>query len=1012
MQVAINPTNPLQVAGFTHNGPGEMSVFRSDDGGFFWEQTVISSANDGLGNGSRFDPTLQFDADGHLFIAYGFDDGARTTLVTARSDDGGATFSLFRFPASEEDHTTFGAPGLDKWSLTTGLDPTTGGQAVYIAYTWITLNFLGLGLDAEITVVGSNDGGFSYTQPRKIDDDDGSGFAGAAVGPNGELYVVWHDYENDQLKFDRDLDGLWGQASNFGNDVVVRNLNESFNHKITPASPKRGFDNGPSIDVGRGPAYNGRIYVAFTDTYSGSGDDTDIYLVTSFDHGSTWHLTGSVFGAGNVEGSSGTDFMATVAVDQSSGSVNVGYYTTDGDQLGGADGIANDEVNFRLASSIDGGATWARANLSTFPSRASAITNRLEFGDYEGLAVFDGTVHAYWAQQVLDFTEAFTATASIRSASGLNRVFVSGTDNADVIEVMPATLNSEYVTVLVNGQEQYTGLWASLSQIVVFANGGDDVVLIQSPPASTPVFVSGGDGDDSIGVLLSASGGLFSNVQVSGDAGTDSVTLLNDQNSTGFTYTITDSAVSATDGVFSSGGLSYLSVESLTVRAGAGNDTFNILSTAPSVAVTVHAEAGNDTLVGPNLNNSWVISGSNQGTVGNVTFTGVENVTGNAGTDAFGFVSATGALTGLVDGGCGTNALDYSHYPTGVSVQLASSPAVGTATATGGVANIQAVYGSRFNDTLTGSAADDTFLTFGGRDVVRGNGGNDTIHVVGLQDPASILDGGSGSNLLWVDNVGANTWSLTGAGAGSVSSTGFANGNALAFTHMQRLLGGRYADTFRVLPGAGFSYLSGYGGTNWLDYSAYTAPVTVNLAADTATGVAGANAFLFQNVRGSRTARNTLTGDSDALGNVLVGGNAADTITAGKVRSILIGGRGADVITGGTADDIVIGGFTDFDQNQAVLEAVMAEWRSTADSYLTRIAKIRAGIASGGSSYSLIWGSGTGKTVHDDGSADKLRGDPSGSATKGLDWFFANQGPGTLDTILDLQTGEKVNNQP
>src|SRR5262245_16360868 len=219
------------------------------------------------------------------------------------------------------------------------------------------------------------------------------------------------------------------------------------------------------------------------------------------------------------------------------------------------------------------------------------------------------------------------------------------------------------------------------------------------------------------------------------------------------------------------------------------------------------------------------------------------------------------------------------------------------------------------------------------------------------QNPASTIDGGTGSNLLWPDNVGANTWSLTGAGAGNISSTGFLNRNALAFTNMQRLLGGRYADTFRVLPGANFSYLSGYGGPNWLDYSAYTSAVAVNLTAHTATGVTGANLLLIQNVIGSRTGVNALTGDSNALGNVLVGGDASDTITAGSARSILIGGRGADVLTGGTGDNIVIGGFTDYDHNRAALEAIMSEWRSATDNYLTRINKIRAGIASGGSTY-------------------------------------------------------------
>jgi hypothetical protein len=75
-----------------------------------------------------------------------------------------------------------------------------------------------------------------------------------------------------------------------------------------------------------------------------------------------------------------------------------------------------------------------------------------------------------------------------------------------------------------------------------------------------------------------------------------------------------------------------------------------------------------------------------------------------------------------------------------------------------------------------------------------------------------------------------------------------------------------------------------------------------------------------------------------------------------------------------------------------------------------RISKIRAGYGYG-TRYSLVWGTGSGTTVHDDAAADTLRGDPVPTHT-GADWFFANQGPGIPDAIADLQPFEKVNNQP
>jgi hypothetical protein len=999
MQVSINPANAMQVAGFTRNAnnSNELSVYWSNNGGTNWSRTIISGGNDGLGVGNRFKPTLKFDANGHLFIAYGFDDGHRTRLVTARSDDGGASFFQFRLPQVGDDPGFNADPNLSTF-LTTGLDATTGGQAVYIAYAW---------MNQDIRVVGSNDGGFSYTQPRQISDDDDhfSTFAGPAVGPNGELYVVWHDAETGQIKLDRDLDGLWGQYYQFGGDVVVRNLRENFIGKTTPADPRGGFDNGPSIDVSRTFPFYGRIYVTLTDTFS--RDDTDIYLLTSDDHGSTWQLNGSFIGEGNVEASTGTDFLATIAVDQSSGSVNVGYYTSDGDQLTG-----NDDVNFRVASSVDGGGTWARANLSSATSHAAAIRNPFELGDYVGLAVFDGTIRGFWTDNrgSTRDSEAFTAAASLHSATGSNALFITGTDASDLIVVTPNITDNNYVTVSVNGQNQYTGLWATLDGISVSGYGGDDSIFVGTrdarAPAGVPVSVFGGTGNDSIHIILNQ-GLTASSVRVFGEDGSDSVTLWDNLDPANARYTITDSTVTVTGEPVPFGGLTYDGIESLTLRAGPGNNTISIPSTAPNTPVAVDAGDGNDTLIGPVVNSTWIVNASNHGTVGNITFNAVENLTGSDGADVFVFDNSAGAVSGRVNGGGGANILEYSRYPSGISVHLANSPTPGTATATGGVLNIQTVYGSRYNDVLIGNDQDNTFLTYGGRDVVRAGGGNDTIHVVGVQDPASTIDGGTGSNLLWPDNVGANTWTLTGAGAGTVSSTGFANGNALAFTNMQRLLGGRYADTFRVRSGASFTYLSGYGGTNWLDYSAYPSAVSVNLAGHRATGVAGANLFLIQNVFGSTTATNTLVGFSS---NILIGGNAADTIIGGIGRSILIGGRGTDAVAGGTADDIVIGGFTDYDRNQAALETIMQEWSSTSDSYLVRISKIRAGFG-WHTRYRLVWGSGAATTVHDDAAADTLRGDPAGSSRRGSDWFFANQGPGIRDAILDLQRGEKVDNQ-
>jgi uncharacterized protein (TIGR03118 family) len=104
---------------------------------------------------------------------------------------------------------------------------------------------------------------------------------------------------------------------------------------------------------------------------------------------------------------------------------------------------------------------------------------------------------------------------------------------------------------------------------------------------------------------------------------------------------------------------------------------------------------------------------------------------------------------------------------------------------------------------------------------------------------------------------------------------------------------------------------------------------------------------------------------------LLLGGPGDDELIGQGGRDVLIGGDGADRLHGNGGDDLLIGGSTTLDAS--ALNQVLGEWTSS-DSYLTRVAKLRAG--TGG----LPKLDST--TVTDDGAKDELFG---GS---GLDWFF------------------------
>ncbi len=354
-------------------------------------------------------------------------------------------------------------------------------------------------------------------------------------------------------------------------------------------------------------------------------------------------------------------------------------------------------------------------------------------------------------------------------------------------------------------------------------------------------------------------------------------------------------------------------------RAGAANISYYAFG-----AVNLYGGGGNDT---------YVVNGTPTGTA--------VSILGGKANDAF-ELNSLGDVTGEINGGGGSNTLDYSDYsgnsPITVNLQY------GQASGIGGFANIQ--------------------------------------QLIGSHEVATTLVGANTTN----------TWSITGTNAGTV--------NAFAFSGVGYLTGGTGMDVFVFGAGATLTGVINGGGDNWLDYSAYSTAVAVNLTLDTATGTLGvAN---IENVRGGQST-NDLTGDAQGgitQGNILIGGIAANTITGGDGKNILIGGAGEASVTGNSGNDILIGGITNYDSsslaNDIALESIMTEWQSS-DSYSTRIAKIKMGVGSG-SVDKLVWGS----TVSDNGFANTLSG---ADGPTGLNWFFAN----TARTSTNKTGSEQLN---
>lgn len=160
--------------------------------------------------------------------------------------------------------------------------------------------------------------------------------------------------------------------------------------------------------------------------------------------------------------------------------------------------------------------------------------------------------------------------------------------------------------------------------------------------------------------------------------------------------------------------------------------------------------AGSDKLTG--IENLYG-SAFNDTLIGNA---GVNYLSGGAGDDRLEGGAGDDHLEGglgndTIIGGDGWDVVSYDDATQGVKVALGSE--IGLEWGTDHIIEVEDVYGSRFNDTLSGSIGDNYIAGQDGDDLLRGGlAGNDT------------LDGGNGDDFLVFDKTVGQTLCIGGAG--------------------------------------------------------------------------------------------------------------------------------------------------------------------------------------------------------------------------------------------------------
>jgi len=492
----------------------------------------------------------------------------------------------------------------------------------------------------------------------------------------------------------------------------------------------------------------------------------------------------------------------------------------------------------------------------------------------------------------------------------------------------------------------FAGAWGN-DTVVETAGGGNDTLDFTAVTAGLLFTIGDGYGvSDGLNTVIHA--GRFIEI-LRGGQGNDT-----------FAFTGSGSVSGTIDGQGGSNTLDY-SGYGTAVTVDLQNSTATGLGSFSSIqALTGSSYA--DTLIGPDTDTVFRLTAAGTGTVNDsFSFAGIENLRGGSAADRFEFADGV-TLAGSVDGGAGSDTLDYSAYLTPATMVLTGLGGIdvfaGTATAVGGTfTNIDRYVGSAgAGDVLTGLdedtiwnlegfklyASGDHQLELSGVETLRGGNADDTFIIRG---PVNFfLDGGAGNNTLDYSQYGSGvtmdlqtmsitgligfaniqnfrgsnfndtiigpddgaTFSITAADAGTVSGSF----GSFSFTSVEILLGGAGNDTFAL---SGNGSISGRISGLEIIYTG---------SGDDSFLISGANAYQLYSGAGDDTFRFAANG---TLTGLLDGGSGYDTLDySGDISSLLtvrifaleregsidgFDGREGSTLPGGFANiDAIVGG--------------------------------------------------------------------------------------------------------
>ncbi len=382
----------------------------STDGGTTWSVSQLIPVLDPAHPLSS-DPVVCSDTSGNFYVCtVSITTTGALDLLVFKSTDGGITFSNFYFIQGG------GSNSEDKEWMVCDL---TKGSSPYKNHLYIS--WTRFGTPPGILLTKSTNNGVNWSAPVQVSSGGGVQGSDPAIGPNGEVYVVWlgGTSTTDIVYFNKSTNG----GTTFGAEAIIA---QGASPIIPITSSGVTF---PSIDCDlSGGLRNGYLYTVWCDSRNG---DPDVFLIRSTNGGTNWSTPVRV--NDDAVGNGKLQCWPWISLNEQ-GNIAILYYDS-------RNSTSTNIIEAWLARSTDGGLTFINEKLSSVSFTASSPNSDIRFGDYINVDYSGSRIATVWTDQRAGGINQDIYTAVVDLSTGITPISTNTPDNYSLSQNYPNPFN-------------------------------------------------------------------------------------------------------------------------------------------------------------------------------------------------------------------------------------------------------------------------------------------------------------------------------------------------------------------------------------------------------------------------------------------------------------------------------------------------------------------------------------------------------------------------------------------